>query len=230
MPVGFAGGQYAPYGYVNNQATYWLDPSGLCAEFCTCIVEDVSLVGEGVRQIGVRKGRIPIYGTEFNVTIKLRYEPSDENKPCRLCWMENSSYITQPNPYNLKKDEWVNTYPFYDPAPEGLTPEQLERYRKEGLGPFFFQNDKHVRGEQECKPGGTPVTIELVDRPSLEGLGERTGLGGIPLGLVELTIQRRLSFFINVESGNVEGPSKSVTAQQYIDIIGYSGILVARLG
>ena len=145
-----------------------VDPLGLCQTACACIVESVTLVPQknGVSQIGIHgvktvfgRKESPIFGTQFEVDIKLKYVPSDVNRPCSLFWGENTSLVlANDNPYNLVKDQWVNTYPSYVP------PAKREN-GDNNLFPFYLQNQKHIRGDQACEKGGTTVNLTLKAPP-----------------------------------------------------------------
>ncbi len=223
-----------PLGQIDGASTYRgyfaqnaVDPTGMTCKACACIVESVEIMrfGDEVTTIGNRRVEtvagqkdIPIFGTNFSARIRLKYVPSDVNRPCALFWGENVSEIFGTNPYGLVKNEWVNLYANWSPPQLPKDDEDLQAsLDKPGLFPFYYQNQRHIQGKQECDKEGTVVDLELKDIPNVEGKGVVT-LAGRNVGVKNISAKRRLSFDISVESGLETGPTRFARAQQFIKI------------
>ena len=216
------------YQYVSGGPANAFDPTGQVElRCCACCVDEIEITNVG--KLGIvgkhNKTGIELLGNQFSVESKLSYYPSEHQEPCGLYWGENSSVITNPNPYNLEKNKWTNTYAELDPPPmDKLTDNQIQEARKRpGLFPFYLQYYKHVHGKQSCEQNGTAVSVTVTDVADLEAKGVlRIPVVGIRAGLVNTNIDRRLSFYsaaISSASPRCTGNrSKFVRAQQFLSI------------
>lgn len=195
--------------YVDGQSLYGhyfgvdnLDPSGLCAEGCCCVVEQVKISGNEPRKFAYDKKRdLTSFGNDMFVDIKLRYIPdgSGERKPCTLCWGEHTTLVTDPNPYGLVENEWKNCYEVHP----------QDNFDDGGLDEFHKHTEKFMNGDQECP---SKVDLRIHDKPMIASSGSFFGIR------IPLTEERYLTWWLKVDSGKGFGPSKSDTAQQFINI------------
>ena len=118
----------------------------------------------------------------------------------------------------MEENKWGNAYEAYTPFPPARDSDELDlQLDQTGLFPFYYQNQKHIRGKQECVEGGTQVTVTLTDEPRVDMKGVKS-IAGKNISFQDISFDRRLSFYIAVESGPEAGATKKVRAQQFIRV------------